>query len=96
MESSNQIITFQNKNIRREWDKKTKKWYFSVVDIIQILINQPTYQGARKYWNKLAERLRGEGSETVTKYHRLKLLAEDGKMRFTDTADVETLFRIIQ
>ena len=96
MESSNQIIAFQNKNIRREWDKKTKKWYFSVVDIIQILIDQPAYQGARKYWNKLAERLRGEGSETVTKCHRLKLLAEDGKMRFTDTADVETLFRIIQ
>jgi DNA-damage-inducible protein D len=95
-ESPSQIITFQDKNIRRVWDKVGKKWYFSVVDIIQILIDQQTYLGARKYWNKLSERLREEGSETVTKCHRLKLLAEDGKMRLTDTADIETLFRIIQ
>jgi len=89
-------ILFQNKKIRRHWDEKEEKWYFSIVDIIQILTDQTNYQTARKYWNKLAERLRNEGSETVTKCHRLKLLAEDGKMRLTDVADVETLFRIIQ
>jgi DNA-damage-inducible protein D len=67
-----------------------------VVDIIRVLIQQPDFQTARKYWNKLKERLGKEGSESVTNCHRLKLVAEDGKLRLTDVADVETLLRLIQ
>ena len=91
-----QIMKFQNKKMRRHWDDKKEKWYFSVVDIVQALTQQADFQSARKYWNKLSERLKKEGSETVTKCHRLKMTAEDGKLRFTDVADVETLFRLIQ
>ncbi len=90
------LTTFEGKKIRRQWDKSEEKWYFSVVDIIQLLINQSDYQKSRKYWNKLAERLRKEGSESVTKCHQLKLEAADGKKYLTDVADIETLFRIIQ
>ena len=90
------LALFEGKRIRRLWDEKQEKWYFSVVDIIQALIQQADYQTARKYWNKLAERLKNEGSEVVTKCHRLKLLAQDGKMRKTDITDVETLLRLIQ
>jgi hypothetical protein len=95
MTTSNLII-FKGKNIRRHWDKKQEKWYFSVVDIISVLIDQQDFQVARKYWNKLSERLRKEGSQTVTNCHQLKMKAGDGKMRLTDAADVETLFRLIQ
>ncbi|MDO8573638.1 MAG: BRO family protein [Candidatus Daviesbacteria bacterium] len=90
------LAIFEDKEIRRHWNKKQEKWYFSVVNIIQILIDQSDYQKARKYWNKLAERLRKEGSESVTKCHQLKLEAADGKKYLTDVADIETLFRIIQ
>ncbi len=71
-------------------------WYFSVVDIVAALIQQPDYQTARKYWNKLKERLRKEGSQSVTNCNRLKMVAVDGKLRLTDVADPETLLRIIQ
>jgi hypothetical protein len=71
-------------------------WYFSVVDIVGALIQQKDFQAARKYWNKLKERLSKEGSELVTKCHQLKLQAEDGKMRLTDVADPETLCRNVQ
>ncbi|MEK7168397.1 MAG: BRO family protein [Patescibacteria group bacterium] len=94
--TSNDLIIFRGKNIRRHWDKKREKWYFSVVDIISVLIDQPNFTKARKYWNKLSERLRKEGSEVVTKCHQLKLMASDGKRYMTDAADVETLFRLIQ
>ena len=94
--TSNDLINFRGKNIRRHWDKKREKWYFSVVDIISVLIDQPNFTKARKYWNKLSERLRKEGSEVVTKCHQLKLMASDGKRYMTDAADVETLFRLIQ
>lgn len=67
-----------------------------MVDIVQVLSNQTNFTKARKYWNKLAERLRKEGSEVVTLCHQLKMLAADGKMRLTDVADTETIFRIIQ
>jgi DNA-damage-inducible protein D len=92
----NALVPFEGINIRRVFDEKAEKWYFSVVDIIQILTEQPDFQTARKYWNKLKERLHKEGSETVTNCHRLKLLAADGKMRETDVADPETLLRLIQ
>ena len=90
------LAVFEGKQIRRYYDESTETWYFSVVDIVQVLIQQPDYQTARKYWNKLKERLKKEGSQSVTKCHRLKMEAVDGKKYFTDTADPETLFRIIQ
>ena len=79
MKNDNHIIAFQNKKIRRHWDEKQEKWYFSVVDIMQVLTDQSNFQTARKYWNKLSERLKKEGSEVVTNCHQLKLEASDGK-----------------
>jgi hypothetical protein len=90
------IAIFEEKGIRRVYDEKTDTWYFSVVDIIQVLTEQPDFQTARKYWNKLKERLKKEGSEAVTNCHRLKLTAEDSKQRFTDVASAETLLRLVQ
>ncbi|MDD5327964.1 MAG: hypothetical protein PHY02_09165, partial [Phycisphaerae bacterium] len=75
----NDLAIFEEYKIRRLYDEKTETWFFSVVDIIQALIQQPDYQTARKYWNKLKERLKKEGSESVTNCHRLKLEASDGK-----------------
>ena len=71
------IAVFEGKEIRRYYDETTEKWYFSVVDIVQILVQQVDYQTARKYWNKLKERLTKEGSESVTKCNRLKMEATD-------------------
>jgi DNA-damage-inducible protein D len=87
---------FEDREIRRLYDEKTETWFFSVVDIIQILTQQPDFQTARKYWNKLKERLRKEGSQLVTDCHRFKLPADDGKMRLTDVANAETLLRLVQ
>ena len=84
---------FEEREIRRVYDEKTETWFFSVVDIVQVLTQQPDYQSARKYWNKLRERLRTEGSESVTNCHRLKLAAADGKRYLTDVATAETLLR---
>jgi hypothetical protein len=92
----NNLAIFEGYKIRRHYDEKTETWFFSVVDIIQVLIQQPNFQAARKYWNKLKERLKKEGSETVTNCHQLKMLADDGKMRVTDAANPETLLRLIQ
>ncbi|MBN1393021.1 MAG: hypothetical protein JW947_09495 [Sedimentisphaerales bacterium] len=92
----NNLAIFEGYKIRRHYDEKTETWFFSVVDIIQVLIQQPDFQAARKYWNKLKERLKKEGSETVTNCHQLKMLADDGKMRGTDAANPETLLRLIQ
>ena len=91
-----ELEIFENFTIRKHYDEEKETWYFSVIDIVAALTNQKDYQKARNYWNKLAERLRKEGSETVTKCQRLKLKAQDGKMRLTDVATVETIFRIIQ
>ncbi len=96
MKNNNQIISFQSKTIRRKWDEKKEKWYFSVIDIIQVLINQSNFQSARNYWKVLKNRLKKEGSETVTKCNQLKMIAVDGKLRTTDVADTETLLRLIQ
>src|SRR3989338_3316661 len=90
------IALFEGKRIRREYDEETETWWFSVVDVIAALIDQPDFQAARNYWKVLKNRLGKEGSETVTKGNRLKMVAEDGKMRFTDVADPETLLRLIQ
>src|SRR3989339_2229470 len=72
------------------------EWYYSVIDIIAFLTEQDDFQTARKYWNKLSQRLREEGSEVVTNCHQLKLPAPDGKLRETDCANTKSLFRIIQ
>lgn len=88
---NNSIAIFENKKIRRIWHKD--EWWFSVVDVVRALVDS---QDSRKYWNKLSQRLREEGSEVVTFCHRLKLLAEDGKYRETDCSNTEGLFRIIQ
>src|SRR3989338_599612 len=89
------IALFEGKRIRREYDEKTETWWFSVVDVIAALIDQPDFQTARKYWNKLKERLVKEGSQSVTDCHQLKMIAEDGKMRLTDVANPETLLRLV-
>jgi DNA-damage-inducible protein D len=90
------LTTFEEYKIRRLYDEKTETWYFSVVDVVQILTQQSDFQAARKYWNKLKERLKKEGSEAVTNCHRLKMVAEDRKLRHTDAATTETLLRLIQ
>ena len=92
----NSLAIFETFKIRRLYDDEKEVWYFSVVDIIAALTEQADHQTARKYWNKLKERLKKEGSEVVTNCHRLKLIAQDGKMRFTDAADVETILRLVQ
>jgi len=93
---NNNLAIFENYNIRRLYDEKTETWFFSVVDIIQALIQQPDYQAARNYWKVLKNRLSKEGSESVTKCNRLKLEAADGKKYLTDVANAETLLRLIQ
>ncbi len=90
------LTIFEDYRIRRVYDEACETWFFSVVDIIQALIQQADYQVARKYWNKLKERLKMEGSELVTNCHQLKMVAEDGKLRLTDTASAETLLRLVQ
>jgi hypothetical protein len=89
-------VLFENQPIRRVYDEATETWWFSVVDIVRILTQQPDATVARKYWNKLKQRLRSEGSELVTHCHQLKLTAEDGKQRLTDVATAETLLRMVQ
>lgn len=90
------LVVFDDFNVRRHYDQATERWFFSVVDIIAVLLEQPDHQRARKYWNKLTQRLKEEGSQSVTNCHRLKMQAKDGKYYETDAADLETLFRIIQ
>jgi hypothetical protein len=87
---------FENHPIRRVYDEATEAWWFSVVDIIRVLTQQTDATVARKYWNKLKQRLRAEGSQLVTNCHQLKLTAEDGKQRLTDIANAETLLRLVQ
>ena len=96
MNKERALAVFESFKIRRIYDEASATWFFSVVDIIGALIQQPDYQAARNYWKVLKNRLNKEGSETVTKCNRLKMTAEDGKMRLTDVASPETLFRIIQ
>ena len=90
------IKLFNDHKIRTHWDPEQEKWYFSIVDVVGVLTDQPQHQVSRNYWKVLKNRLIKEGNETVTNCNRLKLLAEDGKMRLTDVADTEQLFRLIQ
>ena len=90
------IKLFEERKVRTIWDDTHEKWYFSIVDVVAILADSKDLLTARKYWNKLKERLKKEGNETVSNCHQLKLEAADGKMRLTDVADTEQLFRLIQ
>ena len=87
------VQLFEEKRVRTVWDSDLEKWYFSVVDVVEVLTES---RDATAYWRKLKQRLKEEGNETVTICHGLKLRAADGKMRLTDVADTEQLFRIIQ
>jgi hypothetical protein len=93
MKQENAIQLFEDKKVRTLWDDNEQKWLISIVDVIEVLtesVNPPAY------WRKLKQRLKEEGNETVTKCHGLKMKASDGKMRLTDVADTEQLFRLIQ
>ncbi len=87
---------FDGQAIRRVYDESAETWWFSVIDVVQVLTQQADYQTARKYWNQLRRRLSAEGSESVTACHRLKLPAADGKNYLTDVATAETLLRLVQ
>lgn len=93
MGQKHQIQLFENKKIRSIWDEEQEKWYFSIVDVIEILTDSANPQ---TYWRVLKNRLKKEGNETVTNCNTLKMPATDGKMRLTDVADTQQLFRIIQ
>lgn len=88
-----EIKLFNEKKVRTHWDEKLEKWYFSIIDVVEILTDSPR---PRKYWSALKTKLQKEGSELSPKLGHLKMQAEDGKMRATDVADTETLLRVIQ
>jgi len=87
------IQLFEDRKVRTAWDDETEKWYFSIVDVCEVLTDSKDPQA---YWRKLKQRLKNEGNETVTNCHALKMKAADGKMRLTDVADREQMFRLIQ
>lgn len=93
MNKETAIKLFNDQKIRTHWDEEQEKWYFSIVDVVAVLTESVNPQA---YWRKLKQRLRAEGNETVTNCHGLKMIAPDGKMRLTDVADTEELFRLIQ
>jgi hypothetical protein len=96
MKNNTTLAVFETHKIRRHFDEKTEIWYFSVIDIVGALTEQLDYNRAKTYWTTLKNRLKNEGSEVVTKCDRLKMLAQDGKLRETDVATVETILRLIQ
>ena len=97
MTQKHKIQLFEEKKVRTVWDDEQEEWYFSVVDVCAVLTDQPDYDTARKYWNKVKERLVKEGSQLVTDCHQLKMVSpKDGKRYKTDVASTEQLFRIIQ
>ncbi len=87
------IQLFEQRKVRTVWDDEAQKWYCSIVDVVAVLTDSPD---AAAYWRKLKQRLKAEGNETVTNCHGLKMPAADGKMRMTDVADTEQLFRLVQ
>lgn len=87
---------FEGQSIRRLYDEATETWWFSVIDVVQVLTQQPDDLTARKYWNQLKRRLAAEGSELVTGCHQFKMPAADGKQRLTDCATAQTLLRLVQ
>ena len=95
-ELKDNIQLFEDRKIRMAWDVEKEEWYFSVVDVIAVLTDQPDHQAARNYWKVAKKRLKDEGNETVINCNRLKMTAADGKKRLTDVADTEQLLRIVQ
>ena len=93
MSKQSALKLFEDKKVRTIWDDEQEKWYFSIVDVVGVLSESIDPQA---YWRKLKQRLKEEGNETVTNCHGLKMIANDGKMRLTDVADTEQLFRLIQ
>ena len=96
MAQTDQIQLFENKRIRTAWDAEKEEWYFSIVDVVAVLTDQPDQRHAAKYWSVLKTRLKKEGSELTTKCSQLKMRSADGKRYNTDVADTEQLLRIIQ
>jgi len=93
MKKENKIKIFEDKQVKTVWDAEQEKWYISIIDVVAVLTDSVN---PNAYWRKLKQRLKEEGNETVTNCHGLKMLAPDGKMRMTDVADTEELFRLIQ
>ena len=91
-----ELAVFEGHEIRRHYDEHTETWWFSVVDIIRVLTQQPNYNAAQNYWKVLKHRLNKEGSQLVTNCNQLKMTAADGKQRLTDVATAETLLRLVQ
>ena len=96
MAQDDKIQLFEDKRIRTAWDEEKEEWYFSIIDAVAVLTNQPDDQAARNYWKVTKKRLKEEGNETVTACNQLKMTAADGKRRMTDVANTEQLLRIIQ
>lgn len=95
-EQQNKIKLFESQQVRAEWDETAEKWWFAVVDIVAVLVEQPDYTRARKYWSVLKTRLKSEGSQLATNCSQLKLAAADGKKYLTDVLDTEQILRLIQ
>ena len=97
IQENDKLQMFEDQPIRTAWDEENEEWYFSVVDVCKVLVDSPDYDTARKYWNKLKQRLNEEGSQLVTNCHQLKMRSpKDGKHYKTDVATTEQLLRIIQ
>ena len=94
--SEDKLQLYDGRQVRSVWDDLREEWWFSVVDVIGVLTEQDDKLTARKYWNKLKQRLKEEGSELVTNCHQLKMVAEDGKKRLTDAMTVEQILRLVQ
>ena len=90
------IQLFDRQPIRTAWDEENEDWYFSIVDVVRVLTEQPDTDGARNYWKVLKNRLKKEGSQLVTNCNQLKMRSQDGKYRVTDVANTEQLLRLIQ
>lgn len=96
MDEKDNVQLFEDKRIRTAWSEAEQEWYFSIVDVVAVLTEQPTQRSAAKYWSVLKTRLKKEGNQLTTNCSQLKMTAEDGKKRLTDVANTEQLLRIIQ
>ncbi len=97
MQENSKLQMFEDQPIRTAWDEEREEWYFSVVDVVRVLTEQPDYDGARNYWKVLKKRLSDEGSQLVTECNQLKMKSpKDGKRYKTDVANTEQLLRLIQ
>ena len=94
--ANDKVQLFEDQPIRTAWVEDEEEWYFSVVDVVRVLTEQPDTDGARNYWKVLKNRIKEEGNKLVTNCNQLKMKAQDGKMRLTDVANTEQLLRIIQ